>query len=189
MVMGACSFILVVTVLNCCICNCYSRRTGYHPGVAARPDERQLAAWRAFLRAHATVVDRLDRELQEDQGLALTWYEVLLHLARAPEHRLRLSELADQLLLSRSGLTRLVDRMVAAGLIERRVCHTDRRGAFAVLTDEGEARFQLARPGHLRGVQEHFAGLLADDEVDAISSGLGKVAEGAPGAPPVTTTC
>ena len=146
--------------------------------MAAGPDERQLAAWRAFLRAHATVVDRLDRELQEEQGLALTWYEVLLHLDSAPGHRLRLSELAAQLLLSRSGLTRLVDRMVGAGLIEREACPTDRRGAFAVLTHEGQARLQLAGPGHLRGVEEHFAGLLADEELDAIRSGLEKVAQG-----------
>ncbi|MGI8686309.1 MAG: MarR family winged helix-turn-helix transcriptional regulator [Acidimicrobiales bacterium] len=141
-------------------------------------DERRLAAWRAFLTAHATVVDRLDRELREEQGLALTWYEVLLHLNRAPEHRLRLSELADRLVLSRSGLTRLVDRMVAAGLIEREVCPTDRRGAFAVLTPEGLSRLRKAAPAHLRGVEQHFAGLLSEPEIDAIRSGLKKVAGG-----------
>lgn len=146
--------------------------------VATQPEEEQLSAWRAFLRAHATVVDRLDRELQDEQGLPLTWYEVLLHLQRAPDHRLRLSGLADRLVLSRSGLTRLMDRMVAAELIERQICPTDRRGAFAVLTHEGAARLRLASPIHLRGVQQHFAGLLTGAEVTAIRTGLEKVADG-----------
>ena len=149
--------------------------------VAAGPEEEQLAAWRAFLRAHATVVDRLDRELQDEQGLPLTWYEVLLHLQRAPDHRLRMSGLADRLLLSRSGLTRLMDRMVAAELIERQVCPTDRRGAVAVLTPEGTARLRRASPVHLRGVQQHFAGRLTGAEVAAIRTGLEKVAEGGRG--------
>ncbi|HEX2701312.1 MAG TPA: MarR family transcriptional regulator [Acidimicrobiales bacterium] len=143
-----------------------------------RPDERQLAAWRAFLRAHATVVDRLDRELQDEQGLPLTWYEVLLRLNGATDQRLRLSELAAQLVLSRSGLTRLVDRLVAAGLVERAVCPTDRRGAFAVLTPEGRSRLRRAAPGHLRGVERHFTGLLSPVELDAIRTGLEKVAGG-----------
>lgn len=144
--------------------------------MAAGPDERQLAAWRAFLRAHATVVDRLDEELQQEQGLPLTWFEVLLHLQWSPEGRLRLSELAERLLLSRSGLTRLVDRMVAAGLLERQACPTDRRGAFAALTKEGKAKLKRARPVHLRGVQQHFADLLTAGEVEAICTGLEKVA-------------
>lgn len=144
--------------------------------VTSEPDEARLEAWRAFLRAHATVVDRLDHEMQQECGIPLTWYEVLLHLHRTPDGRLRLSGLAERLLLSRSGLTRLVDRMVDAGLIERQVCSTDRRGAFAALTDLGRDRYTDAAPVHLRGVQEHFAALLSADEVAAIRSGLGKVA-------------
>lgn len=144
--------------------------------MADEPNEAQLAAWRAFLRAHATVVDRLDRELQRDEDLPLTWYEVLLHLGLAPEHRQRLSGLAERLLLSRSGLTRLVDRMEEAGLIEREACRSDRRGAFAVLTEEGLARFRRAAPVHLRGVHQHFSGLLTDEEVEAMRSGMEKVA-------------
>lgn len=159
--------------------------------VAAGPDEHQLGAWRAFLRAHATVTDRLDRELREEQGLPLTWYEVLLHLSQAPERRLRLSGLAEQLLLSRSGLTRLVDRLVTAGLIRRAVCNTDRRGAFAVLTPDGLSRLRQAAPVHLRGVQQHFAGLLTGDEVEAIRTGLEKVAgnDRAGPAPEVSGAC
>lgn len=144
--------------------------------MAAGPDEHQLAAWRAFLRAHATVVDRLDQELQTEQGLPLTWFEVLIHLEWSPDDRLRLSDLAERLLLSRSGLTRLVDRMVGAGLVERQACPTDRRGAFAALTREGKTQLQRARPVHLRGVQQHFADLLTAGEVESIRSGLEKVA-------------
>ncbi|MGH9281891.1 MAG: MarR family winged helix-turn-helix transcriptional regulator [Acidimicrobiales bacterium] len=143
----------------------------------AGPDDRQLAAWRAFLRAHAQVMDRLDHELQHEQDLPLTWYEVLLHLAGAPADRLRLNELAEVVLLSRSGITRLVDRLVGAGLVERQMCPTDRRGAFAALTPVGRARLRRAAPVHLRGIQEHFAAHLDDDEVDAIRRGLDKVVD------------
>lgn len=151
-------------------------RHAYDGVVGRRPDERQLAAWRAFLRAHARVVDRLDHELQKEQDLPLTWYDVLLHLAEAPDKRLRLSELASVLLLSRSGITRLVDRLVEEGLVERQVCDTDRRGSYAVLSAEGRARLRQAAPVHLRGVDEHFAAHLDDHEVEALRSGLEKVA-------------
>lgn len=144
--------------------------------MVVRVDERQLASWRAFLRAHATVVDRLDHELQREHQLPLTWYEVLLHLAAAPGRRLRLSELASVLLLSRSGITRLVDRLVDTGLVERQACPTDRRGAFAAITAEGRSRLRRAAPTHLRGVQEHFIARLDEHELEAIRSGLEKVA-------------
>lgn len=144
--------------------------------MALEPDGPLMAAWRAFLRAHATVVDRLDHELQADQDLPLTWFEVLLHLDRAPERRLRLSDLASRLLLSRSGITRLVDRMVAAGFIERQACPTDRRGAFAALTPEGLALLRRARPVHLRGVEEHFAQHLRAEEVEVVRAALERVA-------------
>lgn len=147
-------------------------------GVGTTPPEGQLAAWRAFLRAHATVVDRLDHELQAEQDLPLSWYEVLWHLDQAADDRLRLSDLASRLLLSRSGITRLVDRMVAAGLIERQACPTDRRGAFAALTPAGAERLRRARPVHLRGIDEHFARHLRPDEVDAVRAALERVAGG-----------
>ena len=131
-----------------------------------------------MLRAHAELTRTLDAELAREHDLPLSSYEVLLFLNDSDEGRMRMSELADRALLSRSGLTRLVDRMVAAGLIERAACRTDRRGAFAVLTDEGEARLGTARPVHQRGVQEHFAGLLTASEVEAIRAGLERVAGG-----------
>lgn len=143
--------------------------------MAETPDEPRLAAWRAFIRAHASVVDRLDHELQAEQDLPLTWYEVLFHLERSPDHRLRLSDLASRLLLSRSGITRLVDRMVAAGFLERQACPTDRRGAFAALTTEGLTRLRHARPVHLRGIHEHFAAHLRADEVEPLRAALERV--------------
>ena len=143
-----------------------------------RHDPR-LAAWRAFLRAHARVVRELERELQSEQDLALTDYDVLVQLANADQRRLRMSELADQLLLSRSGATRLVDRLVAGGLVERVTCESDRRGQWASLTDAGYERLRAATPGHLRGVASHFLDRLSPDELTDLERMLGRVlAEG-----------
>lgn len=143
-----------------------------------RHDPR-LGAWRAFLRAHARVVRELERELQSEQDLALTDYDVLVQLANADQRRLRMSELADQLLLSRSGATRLVDRLVAGGLVERVTCESDRRGQWASLTDAGYERLRAATPGHLRGVASHFLDRLSPDELAGLERMLDRVlAEG-----------
>lgn len=130
----------------------------------SRHDPR-LAAWSAFLRSHARVVRALEQELQSEQGLALTDYDVLVQLATAGERRLRMSELADRLLLSRSGATRLIDRLVADGLVERVSCESDRRGQWASLTDAGHERLRAASPTHLRGVAAHFLDRLSEDEL------------------------
>jgi len=132
-----------------------------------RHDPR-LGAWTAFLRAHARLSRELERELQAEQRMALTDYDVLVQLANAGERRLRMSELADRLLLSRSGATRLVDRLVAQGLVERVVCDVDRRGQWASLTDAGYERLRQASPTHLRGVAEHFLDRLSADELRAM---------------------
>jgi DNA-binding MarR family transcriptional regulator len=132
-----------------------------------RHDPR-LGAWSAFLRAHARVVRELERELQAEQRMALTDYDVLVQLASASDRRLRMSELADRLLLSRSGATRLVDRLVAAGMVERVMCDVDRRGQWASLTDAGYDRLRTASPTHLRGVAEHFLDRLSADELEAM---------------------
>ncbi|HSI99595.1 MAG TPA: MarR family transcriptional regulator [Patescibacteria group bacterium] len=132
-----------------------------------RHDPR-LTAWSAFLRAHARVVRELERELQVEQRMALTDYDVLVQLANAGDRRLRMSELADRLLLSRSGATRLVDRLVAQGLVERVMCDVDRRGQWASLTDAGYERLRQASPTHLRGVAEHFLDRLSADELAAL---------------------
>ncbi|MGH2444447.1 MAG: MarR family winged helix-turn-helix transcriptional regulator [Candidatus Limnocylindria bacterium] len=136
-----------------------------------RPISRQdprLEAWKAFLRAHARVIRALELELQAEQEMALTDYDVLVQLAAADERRLRMSELADALLLSRSGVTRLVDRLVAEGLVERVTCESDRRGQWASLTDAGHERLRRASPTHLRGVAEHFLDRLSESDLAAL---------------------
>lgn len=129
----------------------------------------ELDAWRGFLRAHAGIVRALDDELQAEHGLPLTSYEVLLYLAEAPANRLRMSELASSLLLSQSGVTRLVDRLEREGLVRRERCEEDGRGLFAVLSPQGEARFQEVRPTHLAGVRRLFLDPLSPADQRALT--------------------
>ena len=140
-------------------------------------NDSRLAAWSTFLRAHARVVRELERELQAGQDLALTDYDVLVQLAAATERRLRMSELADRLLLSRSGITRLVDRLVADGLVERVMCESDRRGQWAALTDAGRDRMRRAAPTHLRGVATHFLDRLSADDLASLERMLAGVVD------------
>jgi DNA-binding MarR family transcriptional regulator len=140
-----------------------------------RPDAARLAAWRSLLEAHAAVTDLLERELEQERGLPLSKFEVLLKLAEAPGGRMRMLELAQSVVLSKSGLSRLVDRMEEAELVRRERCPSDRRGYYAVLTDRGRALLRRAAPVHLRGIQEHFARYVADDEVQVLIDVLGKV--------------
>ena len=141
----------------------------------ARPERSRLEVWQQFLRAHRQVLGVLGDELEQERGLPLAWYEVLLHVERAPDRRLRMSDLADAVVLSPSGLTRLVDRMVDDGLVRREPCPSDRRSTYAVLTADGRSALRRAAPTHLRGIDEHFARLLTDDEVGALSRALGRV--------------
>jgi DNA-binding MarR family transcriptional regulator len=149
-----------------------------HSGTApasARISPPKMAAWRAFLEAHARVTDVLARELRDEESLPLAWYDVLVQLQEAPDHRLRMQELAEAVLLSKSGLTRLVDRMERQGLVRRSACADDRRGILAELTDEGYATLRRTAGTHLRGVDEHFASLLSDDEAAALADLLGRM--------------
>jgi DNA-binding MarR family transcriptional regulator len=125
----------------------------------------EIAAWRGFLRVHAALLRELDRELEKAHGLPLTHYEVLLHLWNAPGRRLRMSDLAQSVLLSQSGVTRLVDRLEAAGLVVRAPCAADRRVLYAELTDAGRARLEAARPTHLAGVRARFLSRFDEDEL------------------------
>jgi DNA-binding MarR family transcriptional regulator len=147
-----------------------------------RPDGERLDAWRAFLRAHAVLTDVLDRELQAERGLPLAWYDVLLNLHDAGG-RLRMRDLADEVMLSRSGLTRLVDRMAAAGLVSRRGDPDDRRGTLACLTEDGTSALRRAAPVHLRGIEEHFGRQLGDDEVAVVRTALQRVVSARPTRP------
>ncbi|HZQ38599.1 MAG TPA: MarR family transcriptional regulator [Dehalococcoidia bacterium] len=138
-------------------------------------DAERLEAWRAFLAAHAVLTDVLEAELLAERGLPLAWYDVLFQLSLAPGGERRMQELAGAVLLSKSGLTRLVARMEQAGLVERRPCPTDLRGTIAALTPSGKAALRRARPIHLRGIREHFADRLSDEEARALCSAFGRV--------------
>jgi DNA-binding MarR family transcriptional regulator len=142
----------------------------------SRHDVR-LSAWRTFLEAHARLIRELEQELQAEADLPLTHYDVLVQLAGADARRLRMSELADRLLLSRSGVTRLVDRLVADGLVERVSCDSDRRGAWAALTDAGYERLRAAAPIHLRGVAAHFLDRLSAEELGELERLLRRVVD------------
>jgi DNA-binding MarR family transcriptional regulator len=141
------------------------------------PRDPRLETWRTFLVAHAQVRRQLERELQAEQSLGLGEYEVLLLLTRADERRLRMSDLADRLGLSRSGVTRLIDRLQAEALVERASCATDRRGSWAMLTDAGHDRLRRASPTHLRGVGEHFLNRIPATELQALQRTLDRVLE------------
>ena len=123
---------------------------------APRFNELELDAWRGFLRTHSTLVRELDEELTERHGLPLSSYDVLVQLDEAPDGRLRMSHLADAVLLSRSGLSRLVTRLADQGLLERVECENDARGQFAAITDRGRERLDEARVTHRAGVRERF---------------------------------
>lgn len=125
----------------------------------------ELGAWRGLCRVHASMLKNLETELETKHGVPLTSYEVLMHLSEAPGGRLRMSALAEQVLLSRSGLTRLIDRLVGEGLIERSACDDDARGSFAVLTPAGHDLVARARPSHLETVRKHFLRHFSEDEL------------------------
>jgi DNA-binding MarR family transcriptional regulator len=139
----------------------------------------ELAAWRGLLRVHSALVKALDAELLAEQALPLTSYEVLINLQAAPGQRRRMAELADSMLLSRSGMTRLVDRLERDGLLERDTCTDDGRGTFAVLTDKGEATLARARPTHLDGVRERFLRHFAPAELRELAGYWERVLPGA----------
>jgi DNA-binding MarR family transcriptional regulator len=129
----------------------------------------ELAAWFGFLRTHASLVRQLDDELQRAHGLPLSSYDVLTQLAQAPGRRLRMAELADAVVLSRSGLTRLVDRLERQGLVCRSPADLDARGTYAVLTEQGLARLTEARPTHHAGIRRLFVDRLTPPELDGLA--------------------
>jgi DNA-binding MarR family transcriptional regulator len=131
--------------------------------------ETEEGAWRGLLRAHSALVKALDAELEAAHGLPLSSYEVLLFLAQAPDRRLRMAELADRVLLSRSGMTRMVDRLERDGYLERDTCADDKRGSYAVLTEGGEALLRQARPTHLAGVRRRFLSQFSESELGQLS--------------------
>ena len=143
-----------------------------------RLDERELGAWRGLLRAHSQLTRALDAELASEHGLSLSSYEVLLFLADAPDGRVRMAELAASVLLSRSGLTRLADRLEASGLIRRERCPSDLRGAHAVITAAGRQLFGAARGTHLAGVRRRFLDRYSEAELATLGGLWERLAPG-----------
>jgi len=137
-----------------------------------------LAAWRALLNAHALVIQRIERDLHEHGLPPLGWYDVLWALYRAPERRLRIRELAEHVVLSRTGMSRLLDRIEAAGMLRREPVPGDRRGAYAVITDEGAALLRRIWPVYARNIRELFVAQLEDD-AGPLRSALERVADAA----------
>ena len=133
-------------------------------------DAEELGAWRGLLRAHSALTKALDAELVRAHGLPLSSYEVLLFLADSPDGQMRMSELADGVLLSRSGLTRLVDRMQREGLLRRERCEDDARGWFAAITPKGRVLFIRARTTHLDGVRERFLSSFTREELRSLAA-------------------
>jgi DNA-binding MarR family transcriptional regulator len=126
----------------------------------AKLNHDELRVWGGFLRTHARVVRELDEELRVAHGMPLGTFDVLVTLSNATDERLRMRDLADAVVLSRSGLTRLVDRLVKEGLVKRERCGDDARGAWAVLTPAGTRALDEARPTHLDGVRRRFLSAL-----------------------------
>ena len=141
----------------------------------SRLDNRELRAWRGLLRIHAQLSKALDAQLDAAHWLPLTSYEVLMYLSDAEGGRMRMHDLASSVLLSRSGLTRLVDRLERDGYLERCSCAHDARGAFAVLTPAGREKLEAARETHLAGVRELFLSHFSDEELDALGAAWERV--------------
>jgi DNA-binding MarR family transcriptional regulator len=135
----------------------------------------ELAVWRTLQRAQVRITRHLEAGLLVAHDLPLASYDVLMQLAESPGRRLRMNDLAGRVLLSRSGLTRLIDRLQRDGLVAREACPSDARGLFAVLTDAGAARLAEATPTYLRGIRKEFLDLLGAEEIGRIRGMLGRL--------------
>jgi DNA-binding MarR family transcriptional regulator len=151
--------------------------------VPGQLDDRELRAWRGMLRVHATLTKALDADLEAEHGLPLSSYEVLLHLADADGQRMRMSDLAASVILSRSGLTRLVDRLEREGLIARESCPSDARGSFATLTSAGRRKLDAARATHLAGVRSMFVRHFSAEELELLGEAWERLLPGVGGVP------
>jgi DNA-binding MarR family transcriptional regulator len=149
------------------------------PEISVSLSATELGAWRGMLRVHTALVKALDAELAEAHDLPLSSYEVLITLESAPNRKRRMAELADSVLLSRSGMTRLVDRLEQHGLLTRDTCTDDGRGCYAVLTDKGADVLADARPTHLEGVRERFLTHFSEEELQTFARAWERVLPGA----------
>jgi DNA-binding MarR family transcriptional regulator len=142
-------------------------------------DPREQTVWRSFLTATGSFMENLDRQMQRDSGMPLAYFEILAVLSEMPGRSLRMSELATMCRSSRSRLSHAVSRLEEAGWVRRRACESDKRGAFAELTDEGFKVLESAAPGHVNTVRQHLFDVLTPQQLDqlddimaAIQSGL-----------------
>jgi DNA-binding MarR family transcriptional regulator len=142
---------------------------------ASRLEGTALEAWRSYLRSHASILRLLDAELAAAHGMTTRDYEVLLYLSQAPERRLPMSALAERTMLTRSGITRLVDGLVAAELIERVSCPSDARVSYAQLTDDGYEKLRQAGCTHVASIRRLFLEHFAPEEMDQLASLLGRL--------------
>ncbi|MGW2253073.1 MarR family winged helix-turn-helix transcriptional regulator [Kitasatospora sp. NPDC001660] len=138
-------------------------------------DEHEMAAWRGFVVASNLLNRRLERQLKEDSGLSHTQYEILVHLSAAPAGSLRMTELAEKLVTSKSGLTYQVTQLERMGLVGRRSCPSDVRGVMAELTDQGREAVRQAAPGHVALVRELLIDVLTREQLAVLAEGLGEV--------------
>lgn len=141
----------------------------------SRLDGAALEAWRSYLQSHASIVRLLDAELMAEQGLTTRDYQVLLYLAQAPERRLAMSALAESTMLTRSGITRLIDGLVAHGLIERNACPNDARVSYAQLTETGYEKLREAGETHVTGIRRLFLEHFDDQEIEQLATLLGRL--------------
>ena len=150
-------------------------RTQSIPRARRRLSEAEIATWEAFLLAHAAVTRSLEREAGARLGVPLGEHHLLVQLARAPEVGLRPTDLAKRSLLTKSGLTRAIERLVAGGLIQRNVCPTDGRSYFVALTPKGRRLVVRAAPGHVRSIAAHFADLLSPSERETLTAVMERI--------------
>lgn len=140
-----------------------------------KPAPQHLKAWRLFLTANARITSQIDQNLRASDLIPLNWYDVLIELYEAPDQRLRMSDLAERVLLTRSGLTRLVDRLEAQGYLTRKMDPEDRRGFYATITEPGIDALRSAWQVYADGIQNLFAQYLSDDEAQRLVEVLTKM--------------
>ena len=133
--------------------------------------------WRDLLSTHKKVIGALEREMETERGIPLSWFDVLINLSKSPGGRLRMQELAESLMLTRSGLTRRIDRMAGEGLVRREPAPDDRRGMYTALTKKGRRRLANIIPGHVKSVERLFRSHLSDDDAVTLRSAFRKILE------------
>ena len=142
------------------------------------PDSQKMATWEALIRTVGSLLKTFEQELQEAEALPLSWYDVLIQLSAASEGRLRMQALTNSVVLSNSGLTRLLDRMERAGLVRREPSPEDRRGYYAIITDQGSQLYSRSKRIHEQGIHEHFTLYLNEADVQALRAVIEKVRHG-----------